>query len=39
VLAETDQRAAEGQRWDPAPHLNRTERASKLLDHITQSAK
>ena len=39
VLAETDQRAATGQRWDPAPHLNRTDRAKKLLDHITQNAK
>lgn len=35
VTAETEQRAAEGQRWDREARVQRPERAKKLLDAIT----
>jgi hypothetical protein len=34
VLAETDQRSAEGQRWDREPRVPRPERARQVLQQI-----
>jgi hypothetical protein len=41
VIAETEQRAAEGQRWDREPRIPRPKRAQDalkaILDHVRQS--
>jgi hypothetical protein len=34
VQAQTEQRAAEGQRWDPAPQIHRPERAQAVLNRL-----
>lgn len=37
VTAQTEQRAAEGQNWTPAPELARQDRAERVLEQIRSS--
>ena len=37
VAAQTEERAAEGQTWTPAPQVHRPERAKAVLDQITSA--
>ena len=37
VAAQTDERAAEGQTWTPAPQMHRPERAQAVLDRIVNA--
>jgi hypothetical protein len=37
VTAQSEERAAEGQRWDPNPGLHRPQRAQELLDTLVRS--
>ena len=39
VIAETEQRAAEGQKWDTEPRVPRPQRAQEVLDQIVQQVK
>ena len=37
IAAETEQRATDGQTWDPAPELDRRARAQALLSRIREA--